>query len=350
MKTLRVGFIGTGRKLATPGATGFGMAYSHAWGYKKLPDIEFAACSDIVRESGEAFAAETGTKTVYTDYKEMLKKENLDMVSIATWPHLHAAMVVDCAKAGVKAIHCEKPMATTWGDAQKMAKAAKAGGVKLTFNHQRRFGDAYMKGRDVVWSGKIGELKRMEAHTGNLYDWGTHWLDMLNMFNREADGEWIIGGLDCRSGRTVFGAPVEDQGVWNIRYKNGVEAVVLTGGKRPEGWSLRFIGSNGILEMHWQKPVIRLWTRGRTEFETVPGPDHMDAGPCIDRAIESAVSAMRRGGKSPMCAENALRATELIFAGYESARKRARIDLPLTIKDNPLAALFPKKKASKGKK
>jgi hypothetical protein len=76
----------------------------------------------------------------------------------------------------------------------------------------------------------------------------------------------------------------------------------------------------------------------------------MDAGPCIDRAIESAVKALREGGESPLCAANALRTTELIFAGYESARKRARIDLPLTIKDNPLADLFPKKKATKGKK
>ena len=350
MKTLRVGFIGTGRKWRTPGATGFGMAYSHAWGYKKLPDVELVACSDIVKENAEAFAAETGTGKTYGDYREMLKKEGLDMVSIATWPHLHAPMVIDCVKARVKAIHCEKPMSTTWGDAQKMAKAAKDGGVKLTFNHQRRFGDAYIKGCEVVWSGKIGELKRMEAFTGDLYDWGTHWMDMLNMFNREADAEWILGGLDCRSGRTVFGAPVEDQGVWNIRYKNGVEAMVLTGGgQRPEGWALRFIGANGIMEMHWQRPVIRLWTRGLKEFESVPAPDHMDAGPSIDRAIESAVSAVRRGGRSPLCAENALRATELIFAGYESARKRARIDLPLDIKDNPLASLHPKKAGKKTK-
>jgi predicted dehydrogenase len=342
VKTLRVGFIGTGRKWKTPGATGFGMTYSHASGYKKLPDIELAACADIVKENAEAFAAETGTKAVYADYRLMLRKEKLDVMSIATWPHLHAPMVVDCCRAGVKAIHCEKPMATTWGDSLKMAKAAKDNGVKLTFNHQRRFGDAYIKAKEIIWGGTIGDLKRMEAFCDNLYDWGTHWLDMLNMMNRETPAEWILGQLDCRNARTVFAAPVEDHGIYQIRYANGVEGLVFTGNskQRAESWSLRFTGTRGIMELQWSKPVIRLWTRGKPDFEDGPGPDSMDAGPSIDRAIESVIGALRGAGTSQLCVENALRATELIFAGFESSRRGGRIELPLTIKDNPLADLI----------
>ena len=69
----------------------------------------------------------------------MLEAENLDMVSVCVWPGLHAPMVVDAAKTGLNAIHCEKPMATTWGDARRMAAACDDSGVQLTLNHQRRF-------------------------------------------------------------------------------------------------------------------------------------------------------------------------------------------------------------------
>ena len=59
------------------------------------------------------------------DYHEMLARENLDIVSICTWPHLHAPMVIAAAEAGVRAIHCEKPMAPTWGEARRMVRSVR---------------------------------------------------------------------------------------------------------------------------------------------------------------------------------------------------------------------------------
>ena len=53
----------------------------------------------------------------------MLRAEKLDVVSICLWPHLHAEAVIACAKAGVRAVHSEKPMAPTWGEALKLAAA-----------------------------------------------------------------------------------------------------------------------------------------------------------------------------------------------------------------------------------
>jgi UDP-N-acetylglucosamine 3-dehydrogenase len=64
----------------------------------------------------------------------MLAKESLDIVSICLWPHLHAPLVVEAAQAGVKAIHCEKPMAPTWEEAKKMMAICDEQNVQLTFN------------------------------------------------------------------------------------------------------------------------------------------------------------------------------------------------------------------------
>lgn len=94
---------------------GYAMAYQHADAYSVLDNCEMVACADIVQENAEAFAQAFNIPEVYLNHHEMLEKENLDIVSICVWPHLHAQLTIDCAIAGVRAIHCEKPMADTWG-------------------------------------------------------------------------------------------------------------------------------------------------------------------------------------------------------------------------------------------
>ncbi|MBW3625600.1 MAG: Gfo/Idh/MocA family oxidoreductase, partial [Armatimonadetes bacterium] len=88
MSKLRVGFIGTGRKKERRDAKGYYMAYEHGQAYSRLDSCEMVACADIVEENAQAFAEAHGFSTTYTDYKEMLAKENLDVVSICTWMHL----------------------------------------------------------------------------------------------------------------------------------------------------------------------------------------------------------------------------------------------------------------------
>ncbi len=339
-KEVRVAFIGTGRPWRTEGSTGFGMAYAHADAYNKIPGVRLVACADLVAANADAFALKTGTWKTYTDYRLMLRRERPDMVSICTWPHLHAPMVIECVKAGVKAIHCEKPMADTWGASRTMAAACAKKKVRLTFNHQRRFGAPYRALRDLHRRGEFGKLVRMECFPPNLYDWGTHWLDMLQMFNRETPATWIIGQVDGRAGHLVFGQPCDNQGVFHIKYANDVHGVVITGNDRPGSAALRLIGEKGIGEIHWNEPVLRVWKNGGPGFVPVKVRNELHGNESIDRGVADAVRALRTGGTSELCAANALRSTELIFAGYESSRRRARVDLPLTVADNPLAALL----------
>src|SRR5437764_6917172 len=177
MARLRVGIIGTGRKKEKPDVTGFAMAYRHAAGYQALVDMcALVACADIVRENAAAFAHAMGipAEGVFTDYRAMLAEAHLDVVSICTWPHLHAPMAIDCARAGVRAVHCEKPMADSWGAARLMVQECARRGVQLTFNHQRRFGAPFSAARDLLESGAIGHLMRVEVGCpGDIIDTGT---------------------------------------------------------------------------------------------------------------------------------------------------------------------------------
>lgn len=342
MNKYKIGMIGTGPNPENPGANGYAMAYQHAPGYQELENCEIIACADLVKENAVKFAKKFGLNNIYTDYKEMLRKEKPDIVSICTWPEDHKKLVVGCAREGVKAIHCEKPMAYTWKDCKTMAFACKKRGINLTFNHQRRFGKPFRKTKELIDKGEIGELRKVEFSVGNLYDYGSHSVDMCGYFNNEIPARWVMAQIDYRKETLVFGAHNENQALALWEYDNGVYGMASTG----KGAGLidchnRVVGSEGIIEIGKEDgPVLRVKRKGSTSWEKIDCEGEDCHGPgYIKRAIKDVVQALDKGEKSELCAENALKSTEIIFACWESSRRRARIDLPLEIEDNPLDSM-----------
>ena len=341
MAPFRVGIIGCGRPLRTEGATGFGMSHAHAAGYEASEDAEIVALADICLDNAKAFQAEHGGGTLYEDYTEMLATEDLDIVSIAIWPHLHAEMVVAAAEAGVRAIHCEKPIAPAYGEAVRMVQACDQNGVQLSFNHQRRFGEPYRKAKGLLQSGAIGDLVRLEATCSNMYDWGTHWFDMLFFYNDETPAEWVIGQIEARGGQSIFGVPVEGQGISYFKYENGVYGLLVTGYEAGGGASNRLVGSEGVIEVGTTREIpLRMWGKGQTNWSEVELDEGLHGGEYVKRAILDVIDALKTGREPELSGRKALQATELIFATYESSRRRGRVDLPLDIEDSPFLAML----------
>ena len=335
----RVGIIGCGRPRMTTGATGFGMSHAHADGYRLSPDVKIVALADINLDNARAFQAEHGGECIYADYHEMLAQEELEIVSISTWPHLHAEMVIATAASGVKAIHCEKPMAPTYGEAVRMLAACQQHDVQLTINHQRRFGLPFRKAKQLLKDGAIGKLQRIEGACGNLFDWGTHWFDMFFFYNDETPAEWVIGQIDGRGAKRIFGTLVEGQGMSWIGFQNGVEGLLLTGHGAP-GLLIRLIGEDGTIEVGYS-PEMPLRSRGvgDTQWRAVDAGEGLHGMEYVGRGVLDMIDALKTGREPELSGQRALRATELIFATYESSRRRGRVDLPLTIEDSPLIAM-----------
>jgi predicted dehydrogenase len=348
MTIFRVGIIGCGRPWKSAGASGFGMGHAHARGYAASPEAKLVALADISAENARAFQAEHGGDQIYQDYRDMLAHEQLDIVSICTWPHLHADMVIAAAEAGAKAIHCEKPMAPTIGAARRMAAACQQHGAQLTFNHQRRFGKLFQKARELLRSGAIGSLQRMEATCPNMFDWGTHWFDMLFFYNDETPAEWVLGQVDLRGSKQIFGVPVESQGLSYVQYRNGITGMLITREDAPGPWRAinRLIGSDGVIELCLGDAApLRMWGKGQASWQevAVPGMEDSDLGEPIRLGILDLIDALKTGREPELSGRKALQATELIFATYESSRRRGRVDLPLEIEDSPLIAMLGQK-------
>jgi UDP-N-acetylglucosamine 3-dehydrogenase len=346
----RVGIIGVGLPWKTEGATGFGMSRSHAQGYIKSEKCDIVALSDVLEDRMTRFNDEfcDGNAAHYPDYTQMLAEANLDIVSIATWPHLHASMTIAAAQAGVKAIHCEKPMAGTFGEAREMASVCQKLGVQLTFNHQRRHLPTFQTAKKFIQSGAIGELKRLEGSCSNMLDWGTHWLNIFMLLNGESKPLWVMGQVDARKPSSVFGVLHDTHGLCQVGYENGVQGLLCTGehGEAMIGCSIRAIGTEGTLEIHNAAPHLRIWAKGDSDWRMFEGDDTrggISGGDGVNPNADNVVDLVNalESGTTPLCdVSNALPTTEVIFATYESARRRGRIDLPLTIDDSPLVSLI----------
>lgn len=340
-----VALIGTGETPDDPGPGGYAMAYSHADAYEAIEGCEIVACADIVRENAEAFAAEYGIDDgqVYEDHETMLTEVDPGVVSICVPPAVHADIAIDCARhRSVRAIHCEKPMALTWGGSREMARVATQRDTQLTFNHQRRFGKPFRKAKELLDSGAVGDIRRVEFAADNVYDYGSHSIDLCNYFVDETPAEWVIGGIDYREEKIYFGAHNENQALLQWEYANGVQGLGATGpGEGLVGAHHRIVGSAGEIELgpYDADAALRIrrdgegWETIDTDGEDMHGPGY------IERAIRDAVSAIGSDRESELRAKNALNATEIIFGCWESSRRRGRVDFPLSIDDNPLTAM-----------
>jgi len=337
---LQAAVIGCGRPWKADGSTGFGMSHKHVLALQKL-GVEVVAAADISQENARAFGEQHGISRLYSDYNEMLGSQKFDWVSICTWPFLHAPMTIAAARSGARAIHCEKPMAPSWGEARAMVEACAASGTQLTFNHQRRFGTPFQQAKKLLDEGAIGELKRMEAQCGDMFDWGTHWLDMQFFFNNETPAEWVMGQVELRGAHKTFGAPIEGQGLCQYRLKNGVVATLLTGNGQGGAPNHRLLGTEGIMELGAQGAHLRLMNARSNGWKVIEGGSENDGihgDVHIDRGIADAIDALQNHRKPLLSADNALQATEIIFATYESSRRGGRVDLPLDVDDSALAA------------
>lgn len=318
-----------------------GMSAGHAAGYKSHPDCELVAVADIAEDKAKARAeSHAPAAAIYTDYVKMLKAEKPDIVSICLWPHLHAPAVLATARTGVKAIHCEKPMAPTWGESLKMAAACEKAGIQLTFGHQRRFLDAFRKAKALAQAGTIGDLVRVEGACSNMIDWGTHWLDMMFFFNNETPAVWVLGQISATEWREVFGLPFETQAICEFLFANGVRGVLYTGTDNNIGCSMRLLGTEGVIEL--REGPQPLWVRGKGDgkWKTPKVVGALHGGDSVAWAVHDVVDSLTAGREPELAARRALQCTEVIFATYESSRRRGRVDLPLKPKDSAYLSML----------
>ena len=156
MRKIKVGIVGS--RFA---------AGLHATAYQRSWKVELVAAAAI--DNLENFCREYNILNSYADYKEMFKRDDIELISVCVPNFLHKEVVMAAAEAG-KQIICEKPLATRLEDGEAMLQAAKENEVKLMYAEDWLFAPALTRAKSICDEGAIGEvlyLKAKEAHPGS---------------------------------------------------------------------------------------------------------------------------------------------------------------------------------------
>jgi predicted dehydrogenase len=126
-------------------------------------------------------------------------------------------------------------------------------------------------------------------------------------------------------------------------FKNGVTLLLSTGYQAGPRFGLRMIGSDGIIDVGVDdKTHLRVKGKGDAAWAIIPDTEGLHGNDNVERCVIDLVDALRTGREPELSGRRALRASELIFATYESARTRGRIDLPLKSTDSALLSMLGK--------
>ncbi len=157
MDKLKIGIVGS--KFA---------AMLHAESYKRCPDVVMQSVAAI--DNLDTFADTCQIPNRYDDYREMFEKEDLDLVSVCVPNFLHKEVVIAAANAGIKAIICEKPLATSIADGREMVKICREKQINLMYGEDWIFAPALVRAKEVCREGGIGDIlyvKAKETHNGS---------------------------------------------------------------------------------------------------------------------------------------------------------------------------------------
>lgn len=322
-----------------------GVSRCHTRAYLALPGVEVVGAADPSSENRRHYSEEFGIESLYEDAAVMLGEIKPDVVSVCTPNPLHARLSIMAAEMGVKGIVCEKPMALNLVDADRMIEVCKKNNVRLVVNHQRRFEQSFMVAKELLKSGAIGRLLRMEANIGDwdLMSWGTHWLDIFRYYNDDEPTEWVFGQVDISKPKAFFGNTVESSGLARIRYANGVDAL-YQGGETTSGMNNRLFGTEGVIEVEPCCPEgiggpIRLLNSESNGWKIIDIPQEDHVQQPFARAFGAFLEALESGSAHPMDAESGREALAQIIGVYESARSRKVVRFPIDTQDNPMLAM-----------
>jgi predicted dehydrogenase len=254
MKPVRVAVIGAGY-----------MGERHARIYAGMPDVELVAVCDVREAAARELAARTGAAAC-SAFETLLRRDDLDAVSVCTPDALHRAPCELAARAG-RHVLVEKPIATTVADAEAIVDAAARAGTVLLVGHCLRFDPRYDQARQAVARGELGPLQTIYTRRANtvaaqdrlggrcslplflgVHDYDVmRWLAESEVERVTAESKW--GLLRER------GFPVEDANCALLRFASGVLGVAELTWILPRGFPaagdhrLDLVGSAGSLSI-----------------------------------------------------------------------------------------------------
>ncbi len=256
-KKLRIAVIGVGQ-----------IGQVHLENYKAIPEVEVVAIADIDTALTRSVQARYGIAEVYSDFRELLANQAVQAVDVCLHNNLHMPVTVAALEAG-KHVYCEKPMAGSYRDAEKMFQSARSAGRMLSIQLSTLFSDEVKAAKALIDQGRLGNLyharsvgfrrrgrpyvdgygspafvQKETASGGAIYDMGVYHIASL-LYLLGNPKVWRVSGkiyqeteMDPQR-RKVSGYNVEELGLGLIKFEGGLTLDLI------EAWAIHLGGLGG---------------------------------------------------------------------------------------------------------
>ncbi|HPF86999.1 MAG TPA: Gfo/Idh/MocA family oxidoreductase [Candidatus Limiplasma sp.] len=349
---IHVAIIGTG-----------GIAPAHIEGYLAFPKrCKIVALVDIYPQKAEAMKVKFNLDAdVYDDHEKLFSRGDIDLVSVCTPPYTHAAISINCMNHGMDVI-CEKPMAASLWECDRMIETRDTAGRRLSVISQNRFRNPVWKLKQMLDSGVAGKALHAQFDSywwrGHCYydlwwrgTWAkegggctlnhaVHHIDMLN---------WMMGGLPAELTAVLANlnhdnSEVEDFSVVIGRYESGAVSTLTSSlVHHGEEQRLVFQCERAKLSAPWHPQAYKSLPNGfctpdedtlhaiDAQYQALPDLPYEGHPAQIDNVLR----AIERGDRDFLVqGEDGRRTLEFITAVYKSGFTEQKVTLPLA-RDDP---------------
>lgn len=340
MEILKVGVIGCGSIAQR----------RHLPEYHANQQVEIVAVCDVVGERAEKMAKEYGAKA-FTDYKEVIKLEEIDAISVCLPNYLHAPVSIEALSAG-KHVLCEKPMATSKEEAEAMIEAAKVNNKKLMIAHNQRFVASHQTAKEVIDSGKLGKIysfkttfghpgpeawsidgaaswffNKEQAFIGAMGDLGVHKSDLM----RYLLGEFSEVGSFIET-NAKQNTEVDDNAVCILRTESGIIGTLAASWAYVSGGdnSTSIYGENGTLRLEAdpEYSLIEEYHNGNViKHKLDKIQTNEEGGQSNTHVIDHFVECVLQNKEPLITGEEGLKSLQIILAALESQETKRIISL-----------------------
>ena len=316
-------------------------AHSHAHSYATclhtMADVELVGVADENSTRGRAFAERFDTRVF--DSPEALLTEGLDGVIICS-ANRHHQPLTELAARHTRHILCEKPIATTLGDAEAMIDTCARTGAKLQIAFPVRFALPVLRLRALLQSGALGTIYSLKttnhgqlpggwfvdrelAGGGAVIDHTVHVIDLLRwFFNAEISEVYAEIGV----GLLHDGLDIDDAGILSFTLSNGIYGTLDTSWSRPSAFptwgdvTIEVVAERGWARLDAFKQQLAVYSNRASKAQWVGWGGNMDLGLMRDFV------AMIADGRAPsITGQDGLRALQVALAAYQSATAGAPI-------------------------
>ena len=311
---------------------------THAGAYTAVDGVELAAACDVDKGKLAKCGQKWQIPRLYEDYREMLKNEALDMLSICTWNPTHLEITREAVNNGVRAIFCEKPIADSLQSADEMIRLCHDKGVILQIDHQRRFDKFHQEIRRFLQDGRLGRIQQVTFYyVSGIANAGSHMFDLLRFFFGDVD--WVQAIYSQNESPNPNDPNIDGM----VKFKNGLTgSIQACDVNQFYIFEMDCLGTKGRLNItrdgfdldFYEVGQSKLFSEDKDLFQAASPLNSDVPREFMVAAVRHLIQCLTERKKPLSSGEDGRAALELICACHESARADGkRITLPLPASD-----------------